>query len=144
VSAITSEMKLQAAVQLALGAGHNEAADLAGISRVTLWRLKNDDEEFRRIRQELADATVAQAVQDLRALSADTIRVFREALGATVEERDGEETIVRPDTATRLRAADIVTKRIAEFAPKLSVSVSGSLEERLRDLDDELTGPAEG
>jgi AcrR family transcriptional regulator len=134
----TEEAKLQAAIKLATGAPMTEVAKDVGISRVTLWRWMTSDDTFIELRTRLVNETVASAVTELRSLSEDAIGAFRRGLRADTRYVLGPEgeKIGLPDDSLAVRTADIVTKRIPEFAPHLDVTLSGSLETRLRELDE--------
>jgi transposase len=126
---------LVAAASLVEGDKVEQAAKRAGISRTTLWRWQTESTEealeFRRIltdlerhlAAEVAESVVAEAKERLRSLAPQAIQAFEVGLAADSE------------IIVRLRAADLVTKRIAELMPKagVDVAVSGTLEARIRE-----------
>lgn len=115
---------------LAEGRGRTDICEELGIGRTTLWKWQSDDPEFGRVYAEastkIRDAVVAGAVQRMQLLGEDAVEALHSALAP------GQ------PPALRARAADIVTKRIAEMAPqqKVDVEVTGTLAERLAELGD--------
>jgi hypothetical protein len=124
-----SATKHLAAVLLAQGAPLRQICEDAAIGRTTLWDWRTNDEEFAAIYAEVAPklqkAIIEQATHRLRMLADKAVAGLDRALDETEA------------AALNARAADIVTKRIAEMAPqtKVDLTVSETLAERLAALD---------
>lgn len=117
-----------------------EVAVAVGVTRSTIWRWMTSDPEFQALHQKIVDGIVAANVRALRGLSTDAIEALRQGVNATepfVVEHEGEKhELLGPDRRLAVRSADLVLKRIPEFAPRLDVMLSGSLEARLAALDE--------
>lgn len=142
-----SETKALAAGLLAQGLSHQAVCAEVGIVKTTLWRWCTQDAEFRAMRARLTDEIVAANVQAMRALSTDVVSALARGVRSThrqttVKMGESYEVVNLEDNSLAVRTADIIAKRMAEFAEQKALTVTGS--EHLAQILDELDDGADG
>lgn len=108
-----------------------EAANIAGVTRQTLWQWRTKDPDFQKLErdalEEVARTVIAmavhRAVNDLRSLAPEAVKKLEDFL-----QYDGQ---------LGMDAAKEVLRHISELNPKnhIDVNISGILEARLNELD---------